>query len=73
VKIGKLWVKYNDVVECQVCERRCRLTLEGRGVCRNYVNIDGRLIHDGYGLISAVESRPIEIKPSFIIGRIVHL
>jgi len=65
VKIGRVWIKHDDIVECEVCERRCRLTLGSRGVCKNYVNIDGKLIHDGYGVISAVESRPIEIKPFF--------
>lgn len=65
MRLGKLWVKLDDLIECQVCERRCRLTEGARGICKNYVNIDGKLIHEGYGVISAVESRPIEIKPFF--------
>ncbi|MEM2332695.1 MAG: radical SAM protein [Nitrososphaerota archaeon] len=65
MKVGKLWVKLDDLIECQVCERRCRLAKGARGACKNYVNVDGRLLHEGYGIISAVESRPIEIKPFF--------
>jgi pyruvate formate lyase activating enzyme len=36
-----------------------------RGFCWNRVNEGGRLYVDTYGLLSAVESRPIEIKPLF--------
>lgn len=64
-KVGKLWSKLDDVVECQVCERKCRLPVGARGICKNYANIDGKLLHEGYGAISAVESRPIEVKPFF--------
>jgi len=65
VKDAKLWRNIDKAVECEVCERRCRLTIGNRGVCRNYANIDAKLVHVGYGLISAIESRPIEIKPFF--------
>lgn len=54
-----------DVVKCLVCERGCVLRDGASGICRNYVNDHGRLLHMGYGLLSAVESRPIEIKPLF--------
>jgi len=57
--LGDGWVK------CLVCERFCSVPPSGRGVCGNYVNIEGRLYHSGYGRLSAVESRPIEIKPLF--------
>lgn len=53
------------VVECGVCERRCKVKPGRAGVCGNYVNVDGTLYHFGYGRLSAVESRPIEIKPLF--------
>ncbi|MGC9149340.1 MAG: radical SAM protein [Sulfolobales archaeon] len=52
-------------IKCLICERRCVIENMRRGICRNYVNIDGVLYHVGYGVISAVESRPIEIKPFF--------
>ena len=52
-------------IRCMICERRCVLNPGSRGVCRNYMNINGELVHIGYGVVSAVESRPIEIKPFF--------
>ena len=65
-KPARLWRKIrDDAVQCLVCERRCIIT-EGRvGICGSYKNVGGKLIHIGYGRISAAESRPIEIKPLF--------
>ncbi|UNQ73893.1 radical SAM protein [Infirmifilum sp. NZ] len=53
------------VVECGVCERRCKVKPWRTGICGNYLNVGGELYHLGYGRLSAVESRPIEIKPLF--------
>ncbi|MEM2234729.1 MAG: AmmeMemoRadiSam system radical SAM enzyme [Desulfurococcaceae archaeon] len=53
------------IVQCTVCERKCVLRPGWRGVCWNYVNLGGRLYNSAYGLLSALESRPIEIKPLF--------
>ena len=55
----------NGSIICNVCERHCRLKPGSRGFCGNYANIDGVLYHIGYGLLSAIESRPIEIKPFY--------
>ncbi len=52
-------------VGCRVCLRRCRLYEGQHGLCGNYANVGGLLVHVGYGLVSALESRPIEIKPFF--------
>ncbi len=65
MKTALLWRKINDRVQCLVCERKCSLKKDQVGFCGNYKNVNGRLVHIGYGLISAVESRPIEIKPFF--------
>jgi len=65
LKVAKLWETVGDTIVCLVCERKCRIRDGGRGVCGNYVNIGGVLYHLGYGRLSAVESRPIEIKPLF--------
>ena len=54
-----------SILRCNVCENRCPIPLGHTGVCGNYENISGRLYHLGYGRLSAVESRPIEIKPLF--------
>ncbi len=62
---AKLYERMGEAVQCLVCERRCFLREGQVGLCRNYACSDGKLIHSGYGLLSAIESRPIEIKPLF--------
>ncbi len=52
-------------VRCNTCIRRCILRPGQLGLCGNYENIRGVLYNVGYGLVSAFESRPIEIKPLF--------
>jgi len=54
-----------EKVRCGLCERRCLISPGERGFCRTRMNIDGRLYTLVYGDISALESRPIEIKPFF--------
>lgn len=60
---------YEDVkggaVRCLVCERRCVIRPGERGYCKARMNIGGRLYTLNYGALSALESRPIEIKPFF--------
>ncbi len=63
--VARLWEKADGRIRCLVCERKCTLSVGQMGFCGNYQNIDGKLVHAGYGLVSAVESRPIEIKPFF--------
>lgn len=65
LKTARLWTRSDESVECLVCERRCRLTSGKLGACKNYANVGGELVHVGYGVLSAIESRPIEIKPFF--------
>jgi len=52
-------------VQCILCERRCVLDDNQVGTCKTRQNIEGRLYTLVYGDLSAVESRPIEIKPFF--------
>ncbi len=52
-------------VKCGLCERRCTLDVGEKGFCKTRRNIEGRLCTLVYGDISAIESRPIEIKPFF--------
>ncbi|MDH5459416.1 MAG: AmmeMemoRadiSam system radical SAM enzyme [Candidatus Bathyarchaeota archaeon] len=52
-------------VRCSLCERRCEIPQGLRGFCKTRMNIGGKLYTLVYGDISAVESRPIEIKPFF--------
>lgn len=53
------------LVRCLTCEKRCLILPGRRGGCGNYLNDGGKLVHLGYGRLSALESRPIEIKPLF--------
>lgn len=52
-------------VKCLVCGRGCILSEGMKGFCGNRENRGGKLYCISYGLLSAVESRPIEIKPLF--------
>jgi len=54
-----------DKAVCGVCEHRCHIAEGKRGLCQCRANIGGRLYTLTYGDISAIESRPIEIKPFF--------
>lgn len=60
-----LYVDKGSKLKCMACIRGCILKPGAIGFCGNYQNIDGRLVNIGYGIISAHESRPIEIKPLF--------
>ena len=52
-------------VRCRLCERRCTISDGERGFCNTRMNIGGVLYTLTYGNLSALESRPIEIKPFF--------
>jgi pyruvate formate lyase activating enzyme len=55
----------HDKVECVLCERRCVIPPGQKGICKTRMNIGGKLYTLVYGDLSALESRPIEIKPFF--------
>ena len=55
----------DDKVKCSLCERRCLIPPCQKGFCKTRTNIKGRLYTLVYGDLSAIESRPIEIKPFF--------
>lgn len=66
MKISRFYESIGDSrTRCLVCERKCVLPNGVTGVCGNYVNTSGVLYHRGYGRLSAIESRPIEIKPLY--------
>lgn len=52
-------------VKCGLCMRGCEIGEGKKGYCRTRANFDGMLYTLVYGDISAIESRPIEIKPFF--------
>jgi pyruvate formate lyase activating enzyme len=55
----------DDKVRCGLCERRCSIAPGLTGFCKTTANVDGRLYTVVYRDLSALESRPIEIKPFF--------
>lgn len=66
VREALLYEKLPDgKVRCGLCERRCLISTSRRGFCKTRMNIEGTLYTLVYGDISALESRPIEIKPFF--------
>lgn len=62
---AQLFSKKNGAVICHLCWNRCILEEGEIGACKARVNKDGSLYTLTYGNISAMESRPIEIKPFF--------
>jgi pyruvate formate lyase activating enzyme len=61
-----LYEKLGDYkVKCGLCERRCIISTGEKGFCKTRLNLDGKLHTLVYGNLSALESRPIEIKPFF--------
>jgi len=56
---------YDDKVQCNTCNHRCRISINKRGICGVRENIDGRLYVLNYGLASSVNVDPIEKKPLY--------
>lgn len=52
-------------VVCTLCHRKCRLSHGAVGACGMRFNLGGRLYTAAYGLLTAAESRPMEIKPLY--------
>ncbi|MFQ6050145.1 MAG: AmmeMemoRadiSam system radical SAM enzyme [Candidatus Hydrothermarchaeota archaeon] len=65
VREAMLYKKLGEKVLCNLCERRCKISSGETGYCKTRKNIEGRLYTTVYGKLSALESRPIEIKPFF--------
>ena len=53
------------LLECLLCDKRCRLAPDQRGDCRVRVNLDGRLISLIYGKVCSRHVDPLEKKPMF--------
>jgi pyruvate formate lyase activating enzyme len=65
IKESKFYEKLNNKVKCSLCEHRCIIEENKYGLCKTRKNINGKLYTIVYGVLSAIESRPIEIKPFF--------
>lgn len=65
-RIGKLWEeKSNNRVVCNVCERRCVIPENMRGMCGARYNYGGQLYVLTYGNISSISNNPMSKKPFF--------
>jgi pyruvate formate lyase activating enzyme len=62
---ARLYEARGDKLQCNLCERHCVIANGNKGYCRSRMNIKGKLYTLSYGNLSAIESRPIEIKPFF--------
>ena len=66
VQKAKFYEKLSgNIVRCSLCERKCQIPQGSKGFCKTRININGELYTLVYGDISAIESRPIEVKPFF--------
>ncbi len=55
----------DKTLQCQVCQRRCKIPLEKKGFCKTRKNMNGELYSLIYGKVSSIRVSPIEIKPLF--------
>ncbi|RLF46982.1 MAG: AmmeMemoRadiSam system radical SAM enzyme [Thermoplasmata archaeon] len=51
--------------QCNLCYRKCIIKEGKAGYCKTRINIDGKIYTLTYGNLSAIEMRPMEIKPFF--------
>jgi pyruvate formate lyase activating enzyme len=65
LKPALLFERLNSKLRCTLCERRCAIAEGNRGFCGVRINLKGRLYTASYANISAVELRPMEIKPFY--------
>lgn len=55
----------DKVIQCQVCQRRCKIAPGKGGFCKTRKNMEGELYSLIYGKVSSIRLSPIEIKPLF--------
>jgi len=62
---AKLYRNIGDTVICLLCWNMCKIKEGRKGKCKVRLNVKGELYTTTYGNLSAVDSRPIELKPFF--------
>jgi pyruvate formate lyase activating enzyme len=55
----------DEIIQCQLCQRRCKIAPGQKGFCQTRKNINGELYSLTYGKVSSIRVSPIEIKPLF--------
>lgn len=59
------WKKEDNNVICSLCPHNCKINDEEFGFCNARQNINGKLIAESYGRVSALNIDPIEKKPLY--------
>lgn len=60
-----LYNKFDDYVQCNICNHRCIIKEDKTGFCGLRENIRGNLIFNNYGIVSSLNVDPIEKKPLY--------
>ncbi|MFO7968280.1 MAG: AmmeMemoRadiSam system radical SAM enzyme [Archaeoglobaceae archaeon] len=60
---AEVFTRRNRAITCNLCWNRCEIGEDEMGLCNTRVNKHGSLYTLTYGNLSALESRPIELKP----------
>jgi len=55
----------DGLLQCQVCQRQCKIAPGKKGFCKTRKNVRGELFSLTYGRVSSIRVSPIEIKPLF--------
>lgn len=55
----------DKVIQCQICQRRCKIPPGKKGFCKTRKNINGELYSLTYAKVSSIRVSPIEVKPLF--------
>ncbi len=55
----------DKVIQCQICQRRCKIPSGKKGFCKTRKNINGELYSLTYAKVSSIRVSPIEVKPLF--------
>ncbi|TFG18272.1 MAG: AmmeMemoRadiSam system radical SAM enzyme [Promethearchaeota archaeon] len=65
LKMGLHQKQEDNIVQCLICERKCKITAGKFGYCQTRINKGGKIYSIIYGLIPAISFNPIEKKPLY--------
>ena len=62
---GKYYKKLNGEIQCLLCPKNCIIKEGKYGICMVRKNLDGKIVPENYGKVSALHPDPIEKKPLY--------
>ncbi|MCB0804339.1 MAG: AmmeMemoRadiSam system radical SAM enzyme [Bacteroidales bacterium] len=65
MKEALFYSRENNAVRCHLCPHNCLIAEGKRGICRVRKNVNGKLIAETFGQVSAIHFDPIEKKPLY--------